>query len=186
MVAEKALYFVAIVPKGRILDELWRLKEQLAARYNAKAALKSPPHITLHMPFQFRKDREERVLHVLQEAAQSITPFMVELKNFNAFPPRVVYVDVVPNESLTRIQLEVHGAMKTHLNVFNPDYKNRGFTPHLTVLFRDLKKPEFTKAWDQLKGTPLAYTFEVTDLCLLQHNGRNWDIFERIPLKSAL
>ena len=183
MAAEKALYFVAIVPPEPVLGKLWALKEELAISYNARASLKSPPHITLHMPFQFRKDREQRILHALREAASGFTAFPLELRDFNAFPPRVIYVDVAPSETLNRIQTAVHGAMKTFLQVFNADYRQRGFTPHLTVLFRDLKKPDFARAWDVLKSTRVEYSFEAGDLCLLRHNGKSWDILERIQLK---
>ena len=183
--AEKALYFIALVPPEPILGELWLLKKQLASDYGARAALKSPPHITLHMPFRYRSDRESGISDSLGRLCSDRNPFPVELNNFNAFAPRVIYVDVTPQPRLNSLQSELHKCMKRDLNVFNADYKNRPFRPHLTVLFRDLKKAAFNSAWDRLKNEKIAYEFNAEDICLLRHNGKSWDISRRIPLKGT-
>lgn len=44
-------YFLAIVPDEAICDEVTILKEQLRDSFGLKYALRSPPHITLKMPF---------------------------------------------------------------------------------------------------------------------------------------
>ncbi len=183
--AEKALYFIAIVPPEPILEELWQLKNQLATEYGARAALKSPPHITLHMPFRYRADRESKIVESLEKLCREKAPFMVELNGYNAFPPRVIYVDVVPQSLLSLVQSGVHKVMKTDLNVFNADYKNRPFRPHLTVLFRDLKKAAFMQAWNNLKDQKISYSFDVNEVCLLRHNGKQWEIAHKIPLEGT-
>lgn len=81
------LYFVALIPTGDVLRKVRKLKEEVAERYESKAALKSPPHITLHMPFKFREDREDRIEEVLRKVAISFGSFTVFLPGFGAFPP---------------------------------------------------------------------------------------------------
>lgn len=51
-----ALYFIALVLPSPLYEEVTRLKEYFRDRYNSKAALRSPPHITLHMPFKWKEN----------------------------------------------------------------------------------------------------------------------------------
>ena len=46
------LYFIAIVPPSPIYEEAFEQKVYFKTKYNSKASLNSPPHITLHMPFK--------------------------------------------------------------------------------------------------------------------------------------
>jgi hypothetical protein len=45
------LYFIAHVPEEPVFADLMALKTAVRDLYGSKAALRSPPHITLHMPF---------------------------------------------------------------------------------------------------------------------------------------
>ena len=57
--AKQKLYFIAIVPPSPIYDEALEQKEYFKAKYNSKASLNSPPHITLHMPFRWSEKEEK-------------------------------------------------------------------------------------------------------------------------------
>ena len=48
-------YFVALIPPSPVYEEAQALKEYFREKYNSKAALNSPPHITLHMPFFWKE-----------------------------------------------------------------------------------------------------------------------------------
>ena len=41
------------------------IKQEFANRFNSKAALRSPPHITLHMPFKWKEEKEVKLIDVL-------------------------------------------------------------------------------------------------------------------------
>lgn len=110
--------------------------------------------------------------------------FSVQLKNFNSFEPRVIYIDVQESIELRVLQKKIAGEARKSLGVFNDDYKNRGFTPHITVAFRDLKKPEFLKAWEKMKDEVFESVFKVEDLCLLKHNGDHWEIIKRFSFEK--
>ncbi len=43
----------------KYLVDVQKLKEEMAERFQSKASLNSPPHITLHMPFKFPERKEE-------------------------------------------------------------------------------------------------------------------------------
>jgi len=175
------LYFVAIVPEEPVYSEILALKTEIRDRFSSKAALRSPPHITLHMPFQWKEEKEEQLFNSLNELAILHQPFKVTLKDFGAFPPRVIYVQVEENQHLNMLQKEVSRNASIIWHIY-PKSDSRAFTPHMTIAFRDLKKSNFFEAWKEFEGREYQTEFTASDLCLLKHNGKSWDIFHRSPL----
>jgi 2'-5' RNA ligase len=182
---KKARYFIAIVPPEPFREELWALKRVFSEKFACKAALRSPPHITLHMPFMFRVDREDTLILELQSYFQEHDTFELCLDGYGAFPPRVIYADVVDNESLFEIQKGVKNFMKVRFHIFNSNYRDRPFRPHLTLAFRDLKKPQFETAWQEYGDQELSMCWTNSSACLLKHNGKKWEVWEEFLLKSS-
>lgn len=174
MAAEVSLYFIALIPPEPLRSETWRMKEQMHAEYGSKASMNSPAHITLHMPFEIKENREKAVIETLQELAEGFNSFPIELNGYGAFPPRVLFLHVVPSEMLSRLQTDVHLAMKRGFNIFNADYKKKAFHPHITLAFRDLKKSAFEEAWNALKDRPYQARWQATAFTLLKHDGKQW------------
>lgn len=174
------LYFLAIVPPLPLKAELELLKASFAENFNCKAALKSPPHITLHMPFRFQEKKEDMLIEHLNKLS-GITPFPIHLNGFGCFPPRVIYIQLEFSSYLNVLFDKLQTTMKG-LNVFNAGYKNRGFNPHLTIAFRDLKKSVFPIAWEEYRSKPYSEHFLVEDFMLLKHNGKYWEEFQPIAL----
>ena len=48
---DKKIFFIALLPPLKVQKYATKVKEHFAQQYNTKAALKSPPHITLQPPF---------------------------------------------------------------------------------------------------------------------------------------
>ncbi len=180
----KALYFVALVPPEPIRSEIHDLKEEVHERYQSKAALKSPPHITLHMPFKFREDREKKIFECLTNSTQSEKPFDISHKGFGCFEPRVIFVNVDLTKDLSEFQTALVRKMRRDLNLDNSDYKNRGFHPHMTVAFRDLKKPKFYEAWSDFETRAIETKWECESVILLKHNGKFWDIYRQFQFSE--
>lgn len=157
------------------------LKEWIFSETGSKGALRSPAHITLHMPFKWKPTKEELLYTSLEKLASTILNFEVVLHNFNCFEPRVIYVDIVKNEQLTQIRNEV---MRLSRSTWKLDLPKdlRGFHPHITIGFRDLKKPQFYKVWEQLKQKSFKATFRTNAIVLLKHNGKSWDINKNFDL----
>ncbi len=173
--ADKNLFFLAIIPPEPIKSAVMAFKKEVEEKFGSKAALRSPPHITLHMPFQWRKDREDQLREIMSGFRFQNFPLEVEIKNFDFFEPRVVYVDVVKSEVLTKFQKEMVGYVKRQLNIFNADYKNKPYHPHMTIGFRDLKKSVFPEVKKEFQDREYQARFEVSEICLLRHNGKTWD-----------
>jgi 2'-5' RNA ligase len=178
------LYFIAIIPPEPIYAEALALKHHFKDQYNSKAALNSPPHITLHMPFKWKESKEADLISGLETFSKKQNAFEIQLNNFAAFEPRVIFIDVIKNEKLATLQKQVKRFCKAQLNIFNADYKDIAYHPHLTVAFRDLKKPEFYKAREEFKERKFEASFSVEAITLLKHDENGWEVFKQLALKN--
>ncbi len=179
-----ALYFIAIVPPSPIFEQAAELKNQLKQHYQSKAALNSPPHITLHMPFEWKEKKEDELVSKLKLFSMSRKSLDLQFHNFSCFAPRVIFIQVIESEALRVFQRELHQFCKTQLNIFNAQYKDLPFHPHLTLAFRDLKKPMFEKAWEEFKEKEFSESFAAKQFTLLKHNGKIWESFMEFELKG--
>ena len=173
--AKTALYFLALIPPEPLRAKLHDLKTEVAKSYNSKAALRSPPHITVHMPFRYSPRKESRLIKVLTEFCSKQEAFNLSLDGFGAFPLRVIFVSVKANVDLNSLQYQLGETMAKRFNVHNANYKERPFHPHITIGFRDLKKSNFIRAWEHFAVQKFKADFEATELTLLKHNGAIWE-----------
>lgn len=174
-----SFYFIAVLPPEQESDQITALKHYCKMHYHSGHALNSPPHITLHMPFKWNEKKRVVLQECLQKVAAETPPFQVQLQDFDFFEPRVVFVDVAENTELRELQKRLSKQMRLNLNLFNADYKDRPFHPHVTIAFRDLKKPKFYEAKTHFSGQKLAMDFRVNELVLLKHNGKKWEVNQR-------
>ena len=169
-------YFLAIVPPSPVYEEAWKVKEYFRDNYHCKAPLRSPPHITLHMPFLWKEQKENKLIGLLGEVANEQKPFEVVLDGFGAFPPRVIYIKIKESQALSDFQKKLTKLTKRKLQLFNSSHKDQPYHPHMTVAFRDLKKPFFLQAWKEFEAKSFTGTFEVDHFCLLKHDGKRWHV----------
>lgn len=174
----ESLYFIAIVPPDDVQRDITILKEEIAEKYGSRHALNSPPHVTLHMPFKWKDKRRDELMKLMQKINQDLMPFSMLLKDFDFFEPRVVFVDVVENENLNKLQSQVVDTCRKQLKLDNANYKDRPFHPHITIGFRDLKKPMFYKAKKEFENRRVTLEFEANKVSLLQHDGKRWYVVE--------
>lgn len=169
----KELYFIALLPPPEIQEEVTAYKRLAAERFHAKRALNSPPHITLIPPFRLEASKRVPLLELLQEFNASLPSFSVELRDFSAFPPRVIYVDVVPNQELIRCQAQLESQCAT-LGIASD--RTYGFHPHMTVAFKDLKRSVFPAAWAFFQEQSCQREFEAREVTLLHWRQGKWRI----------
>lgn len=170
----ESLYFIAILPSSQIQEQIRALKNEVAERFNSKMALRSPGHITLHMPFRWKDKKKTILMEMMGKLNEEIVPFEVELNGFGFFEPRVVYVNVEENEPLREFHKRVVHHCRTDLKIFNSNYKNKVFRPHITIAFRDLKKPKFNEARAYFKERKFLTKLEVEQATLLEYDGKRW------------
>ncbi len=175
-----SLYFIAIVPPEEIEKEIEDLKKYFATHFNSKAALRSPGHLTLYMPFRWKEAKEKLLIEKLNLFAKGKETFNVILKYFGAFPPRVLFINVEANETLHNFQKQLLQSIKVDLKLFNGNYKEKPFHPHVTVAFRDLKKRLFYPAYEEFKNKEFTRSFLVDHISLLKHNGKEWRVIDNL------
>lgn len=178
-------YFIALIPPPPVYQELQALKEYFRDAYSSKAALRSPPHITLHMPFLWDEAKEHRLTSRLADFGRRQDPVKVCLDNFSCFAPRVIFVAVTESDALSRLQKELHSFCKRELDIFNANYRDKPFHPHLTLAFRDLKKDRFVPAWKEFENREFKAEFMADKIALLKHNGKNWEVLSQVLLQSS-
>lgn len=170
----ESLYFIAIIPPEDLEKEIETIKKYLFQNYKTKASLRSPAHITLHMPFKWKNFKIQLLHKNLQDFFKGKEKFNVNLNGFRAFPPRVIFIDVEENTKLYDFQKQLIKFSKVNLKVFNGNYKEDIFHPHVTVAFRDLRKHFFFQAFEEFKNKEFKKSFLVDHVTLLKHNGKIW------------
>jgi 2'-5' RNA ligase len=170
-------YFLAIVLPSPSQNEVMALKEYVREHFDSKAALRSPAHITLHMPFEWKLKKEDLLIETLHNFHFS-EPVQIELKNFDHFEDRVIYVDVVPNQQLDNLQRSLVLHVKQNLGLTNEADNRRGFHPHATIAFRDLNKAKFREAWAHFQHQTYHAIFETKTFHLLKHTPGRWEVFK--------
>jgi 2'-5' RNA ligase len=174
-------YFIAIVPPEPLLSQIQEIKSSIFDVYGTKGALRSPGHITLHMPFSWEEEKEEKLISSLQNFSFE-KEFQVTLSGFSCFEPRVVFINVLENDLLFQMQQQLVRYAKQNLQLFNQSDDMRGFHPHVTIAFRDLKKPLFYKMWEEYKNKVFDATFTCKDICLLKHLDDKWEVYKTFSL----
>lgn len=171
------LYFIGLLPPNTIQHEVTAFKQQALEQFETSHALTSSPHITLIPPF-----RSERTnFSAITEFASEHKPFEVHLKGFNKFDQKVIFVDVVANPKLNALQKDLELYAHYYLGVV-PNYQP--FHPHITVAFKDLKRPTFPKAWAYFSEQTYERTFVVNTLALFKYNGKAWEITDEWSLTN--
>lgn len=170
-------YFIAILLPEPLLAQIESIKHELLKEFNLKGALRSPAHITLHRPFEWEEEKEQKLIEVLSEFKFS-KEFTITLKNFNCFKPRVIYVDVAQEPILNDLYSSLKYFAQEHLHLLNEVNDERGFHPHVTIAFRDLKKNRFEEVWKNFKEREFDAYFDYSGITLLKLE-QKWEALHR-------
>ena len=152
--------------------------------YQSRHALKSPPHVTLQPPFKWQPEDLPALNLGLKSFAQAQKTVPMTLLGFGAFVPRVIYINVLKTPELLSLQKALMTYLEESFAIVDPVSKTRPFAPHMTVAFRDLSKQNFRAAWREFQQRSLHFEFTVSQLTLLAHNGRQWEIKTQFPLQN--
>ena len=169
-------YFIALVIPEPGFSEIESMKNSLYSEHGLKGALRSPAHLTLHRPFIWKEEKEQILIDHLTQFRFNKS-IHIQLKNYSFFEPRVIYIDVLPNEALNKLHAELTLFAKTKLKLLNEAEDMRGFYPHVTIAFRDLKKAMFYTLQKEYSKQAYAFDFQVSQITLLKHE-KTWEIFK--------
>lgn len=169
-----------MIPDPATEQELHGFKLELFEKYQCKAALKSPAHITLIPPFPWANFQTERINQIFNNYVPSISPFSVTIDGFNTFGTQVFFAQPLYEEKLYQLQSSVRQYFEP---ILKDKIKDRFlFHPHITIANRDLKStdlPEITKSFEIKK---YRKTILLSEISLLYHNGTKWEIVSKVSL----
>ncbi|HEY9118027.1 MAG TPA: 2'-5' RNA ligase family protein [Roseivirga sp.] len=175
-------YFLAIIPPDALAEKVTALKNEFVERFNSRAALRSPAHITLHMPFQWKEAKEEKLFHLLAQTT-NFKPFTIKLDGFGAFSPRTIFIQPQYSAELELMNTALLQTTKRELNLLHAIHIG-GYHPHMTIAFRDLRKAQFFEAWPDYENREFKGTFEVNSYWLLKHNGKFWEAYREFKFTA--
>ncbi len=180
----KRRFFIALLPPLAIQNYANEIKEYFAQNHSSRGAQKSPPHITLQPPFEWQLDEQFVLEQALINFTATRTPVPITLNRFGAFPPRVIYINVLKTPQLLTLQQDLMAYCEAALGIIASVSQNRPFAPHLTVAFRDLTKQHFDEAWLEFQNRQVEYTFTALQLTLLIHDGKRWNVSAEFPFAT--
>jgi 2'-5' RNA ligase len=178
------LYFIALIPPNPLKDQIQEVKLEVKAKFNSSHSLNAPPHITLLSPFRLEGEDTNQLNSLLEVFAQEFEPFEVRLHNFSTFPPRVVFIDVEQSPGLIEVQENLEELARSHSDLFNYNYAERPYHPHVTLAFKDLTKSNFYKAWKEFQERSFDGSFIADILFLLKHDGDTWSVVKKYSLST--
>ena len=169
------MYFIAIIAPEEINQQVLKWKNYFKDHFECTVALKSPAHITLIPPFWMKEDLEDDLINSIKDFSGTKNKFEITLKDFEAFKPKVIFVDVVKCEVLNDIYRSFANYIFSE-NKFPIKKDDRPFHPHVTLATRDLYKKAFQEAWEIFSKKKYEAFWIVSGISLLRHNKKNWDV----------
>lgn len=176
-------YFIAIIPPDDIANKVTSIKKEVEEKYQSKAALRSPAHITLHMPFLWKEEKESKLIDTLKSFQFDVGINEIKLKGFDKFGDRVIFIHADNNQCLADLQQHLVWFCKQNLQLFNQADDMRGFHPHVTIAFRDLRKKHFNAAWQDFSNKAFEASFPIEGFSLLKHDGKQWNVLCNFRLR---
>lgn len=175
------LYFIAIVLPEDLQTEVTAFKHHIAQTWGPRHALRSPPHITLQPPFAWPDQRLPALQDCLRAFAAGQKCFYVHLKNFDAFPPRVIFVKPAANPGLEKLFSRLTAELEAKLG-WKDARNERPFHAHVTIAHRDLEAGQFPAVWQYFKGQTYERVFAADNICLLKLVEGSWQVLHQYGL----
>lgn len=139
------MYFIALVLPAELNERILHWKNLMLQNYGCKVGLKSPAHITLVPPFWMDEAKEKALAKDVEDIAGQLHPFPIRTKNFSAFKPRTLFIDVELSEELVHAKSIVDKFFKQN-EFYSIKVDTRPFHPHITIATRDLFKKAFFRS----------------------------------------
>ncbi len=169
------MYFIALVLPPSLNEKVLHWKNFMHQRHQCKIGLKSPAHITLVPPFWMEEEQEKLLLPDVDGLAKILSPFIVRTKNFSAFKPRTIFIDIQKTKELESLKEKIDSFFKKD-RPYTIKTEVRPFHPHVTIATRDLFKKNFYEAWPIFEKERFEEEWEANSLSVLRHNKKNWDV----------
>lgn len=178
------MYYISLVCPDPPAGTIRAYQKWMYDHFGCRAAMKSPPHITLVPPFWFPEEKEASLKQILSDVSFDQDAVEVTWDGFNHFGKRVLYVQVGENPDLHRLE----SLLSRHLSL-NPEAVTipgrQSFLPHITVAARDMTPSAYTQAWAYFSGKPFKGSFAANSTFLMKLEPGRWNIEAFFPFRPA-
>jgi 2'-5' RNA ligase len=181
---KKSLWFVAIIPPEEIFGQIRSIQQEIADRFGPRRILKIPVHLTIEAPFRHENGAGTPLDFLLRDFFAAKTRFSLELRNFGSFRQDVVFIQVEPSLPLLEIQSQLGVFLRTETSTIRGEPWHGGYTPHITVANRDVTPEAHQRVWREFKTRKFYAAFDVTEIVLLRHDEKLWQVHHRFPLRE--
>lgn len=181
---ESKIYFIALLPNAAVGKEIIRMKQEFAAFYDARKALKVLPYITLQVPFTADPAIEKDLCGALTDFASGMQPFEVQLDGFGAVAlehRRLIFINVVKTPSIMDLHKQLILLLRKDFGFSNMLAKY-GFNPHISLALNDIGEGLFEMARQEYEEKAFHAAFKVNNLYMLRHTGTDWEVMHKCRL----
>ncbi len=182
--SDAGMYFLAIVAPADINKQVLEWKHYMRDHFGCAVALRSPAHITLIPPFWMNKDLEDALQSDAAQFAQQQNSFEITLHNFDAFKPKVIFVNVDENAALSAFKLSLEDFLVSKQR-YPIKKETRPFHPHVTLANRDLRKKDFASAFEHFNKISYQQSFTAQELAIMKHGGSQWDLHRKFQMGAV-
>lgn len=166
------LFFIAILPPSAISKDIDGIRKQCSLEHQVYSALKPPVHITLIPPFKLDPTLQNKLIASLEQS-RNFLPFMQELRNYDGFPPKVVFINAIKNPGITGL----HKMLKENLKIYSKESAG-SINPHITIAYRDVDPNIYDQIMEVYNKRRFHAHFMVDKFALLKHDGEKWNLFK--------
>lgn len=183
----KELYYVAIIPPAGLYEQVDFIRKKLSEYFGFKAALKSPPHITLVAPVHLGIEEVEELTLGIEMLLEKERAFSLKLGEVSWFGFNTVFLSLHQNDDLKRLE-ELHKKATNMLPTRLTGKRDQKFHPHMTLANRDVEKHQkvevvevlalYKNSLDKIFANESIYK----NICIFKHNGKTWEVHKEYNL----
>ena len=170
----RELYYIALLPDDKLSQLCLEYKQQAQNLFQAQATLRSPAHITLIPPFNADEPMINQIILILDHLATQQHELELQLNGWQHFGVRTIYLGFAANLTLSLLQAET----KQQIGLLTKLRPEAEFTPHISIVNRDLAEIDFNSAWEYFSSQSYPVLTKCTQLALLKHSPFGWQIHQ--------
>ena len=158
-------YLLIISPPDDIKHSIGKIKKEVGLKYGSSHALRSIAHISL-IKFRLAKGDERNLLTRLFSFCINNLPFEVMLNNFDVFPRHTLYVNVLENGGIKKLQ---SGLVIMLMNLISAGENHmKENKKHYLTIARNLNPVQFKSVSDEYRSRQINTSFRAKNVVLLK------------------
>ncbi len=182
---QHSMYYISLVCPDPPAGTIRAYQGWMYDHFGCRAAMKSPPHITLVPPFWLPEEKEASLNQVLSGFSPDQDAIEIACNGFNHFGKRVLYVQVEKNRCLHRLESLLFRRLAIAFESV-ASQKRESFHPHITLATRDIPPAAFQNAWEYFSKKAFSVKFEAAAISLMKLGQGKWHITDAFPLRDQV